>query len=403
MINELCNYINCLFKNITNYQDVIIGTNKIEEFLLKNNIKLDTSLAVKLFRENDCLLEAFDLLYYSFEDSIKENKLDNISSCYTLLFLLRTYCILNEIIVDIDNINEIHILSHEEEIILIKRIKKGDKVALEYFIQCNMPLVKRVAKMFNTFRMTYEDLIQEGCLGLMRAINLYDEDLGNKFSSYATAWIYQSISRAIDNKERMITLPVYLVEKMKKYINTKDYLFWKLKREPSDEEVAEAMNIDVNELKKFKSYFNDALSLDKLLNEDADITFGDVIEDDEYDLEEIIVKEDLKEALKRFIESCHFDEIELKILQLRYGFNSDRCYTRAEVAKLLNVNRESIRQREIKILKKMLKNQDVDNFIIYMQDPKTALENLLYLRDNYVNSTNYTRNLERALKKKNIQ
>lgn len=124
MFNELCNYINLLFKNITNYQDVIIGVEKIEEFLLKKNIKLDTSLAVRLFNENDCLLEVFDLLYYSFENNIKENKLDSISSCYTLLFLLRTYCILNEIISDIDNIKENHLLSHEEEIILIKWIKK---------------------------------------------------------------------------------------------------------------------------------------------------------------------------------------------------------------------------------------------------------------------------------------
>ena len=403
MFNELCNYINLLFKNITNYQDIIISFEKIEEFLLNSNIKLNTSLAVKLFNESDCLLDAFDILYFTFENDIKENKLDRISSCYTGLFLLRTYCILNEIVVDIDNIKKIHILSHEEEIILIKRIKKGDKAAQEYFIKCNLPLVRRVAKMFNTSRMSYEDLTQEGFLGLMRAINSYDENLGNKFSSYATAWIYQSISRAIDKKERMITLPVYLVEKMKKYINTKDYLFYKLKREPSDEEVAETMNIDVIELKKLKFHFNDALSLDKKLNEDADITFGDIIEDEEYDLEEIIVKEDLKEELKCFIESCHLDETELKILQLRYGFNSDRYYTRAEVANLLHINRESIRQREIKIIKKMLKNKDVENFIIYLQNPKTALENLLYLRNNYVYSTNCTRNLNKALKKKNIQ
>ena len=129
MFNELCNYVNLLFKNITNYQDVIIGIEKLEEYLLKNNIKLDTSLVVRLFNESDCLLQSFDILYFTFESDIKAKKLDKISFCYTGLFLLRIYCILNDIINDIENIDENHLLSHEEEIILIKRIKKGDKAS----------------------------------------------------------------------------------------------------------------------------------------------------------------------------------------------------------------------------------------------------------------------------------
>ena len=100
MFNELCNYVNLLFKNITNYQDVIIGIEKLEEYLLKNNIKLDTSLVVRLFNESDCLLQSFDILYFTFESDIKAKKLDKISFCYTGLFLLRIYCILNDIIND---------------------------------------------------------------------------------------------------------------------------------------------------------------------------------------------------------------------------------------------------------------------------------------------------------------
>ena len=400
MFNELCNYVNLLFKNITNYHDVIIGLEKLEEYLLKNNIKLDTSLAVKLFSESDCLLESFDILYYSFEDDIKAKKLDRISFCYTGSFLLRTYCILNDIINDLENIDEKHILSHEEEIMLIKRIKKGDKYAQEIFIKCNMPLVKNIARKYNTTKMSYEDLIQEGCLGLLHAIELYDENLGNKFSTYAIYWIYQSISRSIFIKERTIGLPVYLLEKIKKYTKTKDYLFDKLKREPSDEELAEAMDIDIEELKYIKKYLNDTISLDRKVSVESDITFSDLIEDEDYNLEETVINNSLKEDLKRFIESCDFDETELLILQLRYGFNGNRYHSCTEVADILHMNRERVRQKEIKIIKKMLKNKNVESFIIYLQNPKKALENLLYLRTNYVYRRNYTRNIEKELAKK---
>ena len=380
MFNKLCDYINSLFQNIIDYRDIIIGVEKIEEFLVKKNIKLDTSLAVRLFSENDCLLEAFDLLYYCFENDIKENKLDRISSCYTVLFLLRTYCILNEIIVDIDNTIENHLLNHEEEIILLKRIKKGDRFAKEYFVKCNMFLVRNLASKFNATRMSYDDLVQEGCLGLIHAINLYDENLGNKFSTYAIHWIYQAISKAIYTQERMVRLPLHVEEKLKKIVKANDYLCNKLKREPTNNELAKVMKIDVLEVEEIKKHLNDTFSLDMPLRDDSNLTFGDLLVDEDYDLEEEIIKSHLHNKLEVFINNCNFNEIELMILQLKYGLNGYNVHSTEEVAKLLKMNCEMVRQKIIKILSKLRKEQNVEDFIVYLDNPSRALDNLCYLK-----------------------
>lgn len=380
MFNKLCDYINSLFQNIIDYRDIIIGVEKIEEFLVKKNIKLDTSLAVRLFSENDCLLEAFDLLYYCFENDIKENKLDRISSCYTVLFLLRTYCILNEIIVDIDNTIENHLLNHEEEIILLKRIKKGDRFAKEYFVKCNMFLVRNLASKFNATRMSYDDLVQEGCLGLIHAINLYDENLGNKFSTYAIHWIYQAISKAIYTQERMVRLPLHVEEKLKKIVKANDYLCNKLKREPTNNELAKVMKIDVLEVEEIKKHLNDTFSLDMPLRDDSNLTFGDLLVDEDYDLEEEIIKSHLHNKLEVFINNCNFNEIELMILQLKYGLNGYNVHSTEDVAKLLKMNCEMVRQKIIKILSKLRKEQNVEDFIVYLDNPSRALDNLCYLK-----------------------
>ena len=400
MINELCNYVNLLFKNITNYQDVIIGIEKLEEYLLKNNIKLDTSLVVRLFNESDCLLQSFDILYFTFESDIKAKKLDKISFCYTGLFLLRIYCILNDIINDIENIDENHLLSHEEEIILIKRIKKGDKFAQEIFFKCNMALIKNVARKFNTSKMTYEDLVQEGCLGLLRAIELYDENLGNKFSSYAIHWIYQAISRAIHNKERMIKLPEYVLEKIKKIVNVSDYLSDKLHREPTNMELAKEMNIDVLEVEELKKHLNDTFSLDATIGDDTDLTFGDLVRDEGYDLEEKIIDSILHNELESFINKCNLNETELMILQLKYGLNGYDVHSTVDVAKILKLNREMVRQKEIRILNKIRNKNGIESFIVYLDNPSQALDTLSFFKKDCGYVKNSTK---KVLEKKNIQ
>lgn len=403
MFNELCNYINCLFKNITNYQDVLMALEKLEVYLLKNNIKLDTSLAIKLFKDSDSLLESFDLLYNYYQNNIDEKKINTISSNYTALFLLKTYCILNDIIDDINNIDENHLLTHEEEIILIKRIKKNDKFAQEKFIKCNLPLVKKVARKFNTTRMEYDDLIQEGCLGLMHAIDLYDENLGNKFSTYAIPWIYNSISRAVYTKERMIKLPVSMMEEIRKYVNLKDDLSIKLNRESTDEEIAQEMNLNVLEIKKIKSILLDTLSLDYPLFKNRDTSYGETIIDDNINLEDEFIHNDLINEIRRLIDSCNFDDDELMILRLRFGFDGYRKHSLSEIAKILNVHREVVRQKEIRILKKLIYNENIDYLMIYLDNPANAADNLSFLRKSYVRRKNNIKSINILLKNKDTQ
>jgi len=254
-------------------------------------------------------------------------------------------------------IGKIPLITAEEEVALAKRIEKGDKAAKDALAEANMRLVVSIAKKYIGRGLDLLDLIQEGNTGLLRAVEKFDYHKGFKFSTYATWWIRQAITRAIADQARVIRIPVHMVETINKLIRTQRRLTQELGREPLPEELAAEMEMDVEKVNHILKISQDTTSLDAAVGEDEDSSLGDFIQDeDNVSPEEAATYELLKE---------HIDETlglltprEQKILRMRFGLEDGRSHTLEEVGQEFGVTRERIRQIEAKALTKLRKHKD---------------------------------------------
>ncbi len=244
--------------------------------------------------------------------------------------------------------------SKEEEVELAKRIREGDQDAKEELIQCNLKLVVSIAKHYVNRGMDFLDLIQEGNLGLMRAIDKFDYSKGFKFSTYATWWIRQAITRALADQARTIRIPVHMVENINKITRATRKLTQKFNRDPTAEEIAEELGGEwtASRIREIQQIALDPLSLEKPVGEEEDSHIGDFIEDKDnlspYDFANRSMEtERINEVLSQLTEK------EARVIRLRYGLEDGRCHTLEEVGKEFNVTRERIRQIEAKALKKL--------------------------------------------------
>lgn len=255
-------------------------------------------------------------------------------------------------------IGKIPLLNAEEELALAQRVVAGDKRAKDQMAEANMRLVVSIAKRYVGRGLDLLDLIQEGNTGLLRAVEKFDPDKGFKFSTYATWWIRQAITRAIADQARTIRIPVHMVETINKLLRTQRRLTQELNREPSNEEIAEAMEIDVDKVEHIMKIKQDISSLDASVRDDEeDSVLGDFIEDeDTVSPEESATGQLLKEHVKDMLSSL--TEREQKILKLRFGLEDGKSHTLEEVGQEFSVTRERIRQIEAKALAKLRKHKD---------------------------------------------
>lgn len=255
-------------------------------------------------------------------------------------------------------IGKIPLLNAEEELELAQRVVAGDKRAKDQMAEANMRLVVSIAKRYVGRGLDLLDLIQEGNTGLLRAVEKFDPDKGFKFSTYATWWIRQAITRAIADQARTIRIPVHMVETINKLLRTQRRLTQELNREPSNEEIAEAMEIDVDKVEHIMKIKQDISSLDASVRDDEeDSVLGDFIEDeDTISPEESATGQLLKEHVKDMLSSL--TEREQKILKLRFGLEDGKSHTLEEVGQEFSVTRERIRQIEAKALAKLRKHKD---------------------------------------------
>ena len=249
-------------------------------------------------------------------------------------------------------IGKVPLLSAEEEIELAKKMETGDQEAKKRLAEANLRLVVSIAKRYVGRGMLFLDLIQEGNLGLIKAVEKFDYRKGYKFSTYATWWIRQAITRAIADQARTIRIPVHMVETINKLIRVSRQLLQELGREPTPEEIAAEMNLPVDRVREILKISQEPVSLETPIGEEEDSHLGDFIQDDNVPVPAdaaafTLLKEQMVEVLGTLTER------EQKVLRLRFGLDDGRARTLEEVGKEFNVTRERIRQIEAKALRKL--------------------------------------------------
>ncbi|MEI7631724.1 MAG: RNA polymerase sigma factor RpoD [bacterium] len=264
-------------------------------------------------------------------------------------------------------IGKIPLLKSDEELALAQRVVAGDREAKDQMAEANMRLVVSIAKRYVGRGLDLLDLIQEGNTGLLRAVEKFDPDKGFKFSTYATWWIRQAITRAIADQARTIRIPVHMVETINKLLRTQRRLTQELNREPTNDEIAKEMEIDVDKVEHIMKIKQDISSLDaSVRDDDEDSVLGDFIEDeDTISPEESATNQLLKEHVKQLLSGL--TDREQKILKLRFGLEDGKSHTLEEVGQEFSVTRERIRQIEAKALAKLRKHKDSRKLMDYLK------------------------------------
>ena len=302
------------------------------------------NLGVDVLRDDDSDLDEPDIEELEAMDEVKVEDIDLASmDGINIDDPVRMY---------LREIGRIPLLSYDEELELAKKVLEGDEEAKQKLAESNLRLVVSIAKKYVGRGMLFLDLIQEGNMGLIKAVEKFDYTKGYKFSTYATWWIRQAITRAIADQARTIRIPVHMVETINKLIRTSRHLLQQLGREPTPEEIAEEMEIPVEKVTEIQKIAQDPVSLETPIGEEDDSHLGDFIQDDESPAPQdaaayTLLREQLEEVMKTLTPR------EAKVLKLRFGLEDGKTRTLEEVGKEFNVTRERIRQIEAKALRKL--------------------------------------------------
>jgi RNA polymerase primary sigma factor len=250
------------------------------------------------------------------------------------------------------SIGRVNLLTADQEVVLARRIERGDMIAKQQMIEANLRLVVSIAKSYLGRGLTFLDLIQEGSMGLIRAVEKFDYRRGYKFSTYATWWIRQAVTRAIADKGRTIRIPVHMVEKLNKVVHVERQLVQQLGREPTPEEIALELETTVREVRDVLRMAQQPISLEKPIGEEEESELGDFVEDQTAESPFELAAEHLRrENLRRALAAL--PEREREVIEMRFGLTGERPYTLEEVGRAFNVTRERIRQIENHTLKKL--------------------------------------------------
>ena len=362
---ELDNKENETTENIDNEKKEKIGVEEIVEKVKKKGSITYAELASEL---EDVSPEQIDKVFDAFEkigvnlldtDDDEEPDIDELNEVEEIsIEEMNNVTDFEGISVDdpvrmyLREIGKIPLLSYEEELDLAKRILNGDEYARQKLAESNLRLVVSIAKKYLGRGMLFLDLIQEGNMGLIKAVEKFDYTKGYKFSTYATWWIRQAITRAIADQARTIRIPVHMVETINKLIRTSRHLLQQLGREPTPEELSKELEMPIERVMEIQKIAQDPVSLETPIGEEDDSHLGDFIQDDDSPAPQdsaayILLKEQLNEVMNTLTPR------EAKVLRLRFGLDDGKARTLEEVGREFDVTRERIRQIEAKALRKL--------------------------------------------------
>lgn len=367
-------YINSFIKVSTKEKENITMLKDLDNFFETNNIERNPELYEKILK-NDIINKIIETIINSNLEKIQQKGLTEISSNHNIILLLEMYCENNDIefkqeINDILNyvesnceslsslglyLNQISkkLLTKEEEKRLFELKEQGDETATRKIAEYNLLLVVHIAKSYVGKGLDILDLIQEGNIGLMTAINKFDYRKGYKLSTYATWWIRQSIQRSIMSSTRLIRIPFYLCEKVNKYTEVMRMMEKELQRTPTKKEICEKMNITEEQIKELETALQGTISMNTLIGDECDSELGDFIASDDETIEDQYIKNSLSEELIHILDKINLTPREKMILLERFGFNDNKPKTLEEIAKILGITRERVRQIEAKALRKI--------------------------------------------------
>ena len=353
--------------------------------------------------KNPYYLKAAEVFVQEYREKIENGTIEYDIDDYLVLMTIDAYCMINNIEVKTDlkeeeqatiggsdsmkdyltEIAQYKLLTPEQEKELAYKIREGDLDAKKLFLSSNLRLVVNIAKRYQGRGLELMDLIQEGNLGLMTALDRYDVTRGFRFSTYATSWIRQGVTRAIADKGRTVRIPVHYSEKISSLKRIHSRLSSELGREPTIEELADEIGLSMKEVKTMYQNMIEPVSMNMKIGEDEDTEFGDFIPREEQSIEDKVIEDNLSSTLRKLFENCRLKPQEIDILVLRFGLNGGKPATLEVTGKRYGITRERVRQIEARALKKIRRSKYIKDFAIYLDDPDARLESLEEIRRKY--------------------
>ncbi len=402
---------NWIDKEIKADQDELSSFYALVKFFEKFNYEPSVKCVNYLLKNNKKLENIIKNIVTKYGNEIEEVQSENALNDLNLLLFVETYCESNNLLVNNNNndtnkereivynddsvrsylleIGNCPLLSSEEEKKLFTLVAQGDEKARKKAIESNLRLVVSIAKKYVGRGLDFLDLIQSGNLGLMKAIEEYDVNKGFKFSTYATWWIRQAITRSIADQARTIRIPVHMVELINKYRIVKHNLELKLNHEPTEGEIAEEMGISIEKVQDLSKHSAEPVSLYTPIGEEEDSSLMDFIPSTEETVEDKFTLNISSDLMLQLINNSRLTDREKTILFARYGFYNGEQYTLDQVGKALNITRERVRQLQKKAEDKIRKNARILDYVDYSDNPEEAKEAIKEFRKNYYRGKKY--------------